>query len=132
MEELRGLLTNMRAASIIETDPQYVLDQPRFLNSAVSGGWDRSPGELLEALHRVEAAFGRDRRRERRYGERTLDLDILLFGDRIVSEPPFLEIPHPRLHERVFALAPLVELLPDAKDPRTGRLFRDILAEIGA
>jgi 2-amino-4-hydroxy-6-hydroxymethyldihydropteridine diphosphokinase len=130
LERLDKLLGGMRTAAIIETGPQYVLDQPRFLNTAVSGFWGRSPRELLEALHLIEAAYGRDRSRERRWGERTLDIDILLFGQQVVSEAPLLEIPHPRLRERRFALEPLVELLPRARDPVTGRLFRDILSRL--
>lgn len=130
VERLGKLLGDMRAAALIETEPLYVLDQPRFFNTAVSGFWDFSPPELLEAVHGIEASYGRNRSRERRWGERTLDIDILLFGDLIISEPPRLEIPHPRLRERSFALRPLVELLPEARDPVTGRLFREILAEI--
>jgi 2-amino-4-hydroxy-6-hydroxymethyldihydropteridine diphosphokinase len=130
IEKLRGVLTGLRAASIIETDPLYVLDQPRFLNTAVSGFFTRSPRELLTLIHGIEASYGRDRSRERRYGERTLDIDILLFGNQVIFEPPILEIPHPRLNERPFALEPLLELLPEAKDPVTGRPFRDILAEV--
>jgi 2-amino-4-hydroxy-6-hydroxymethyldihydropteridine diphosphokinase len=61
-----------------------------------------------------------------------LDIDILLFGDLLVAEPPDLEIPHPRLAERAFALAPLVELLPAAADPRTGVPYRRILAGLPA
>jgi 2-amino-4-hydroxy-6-hydroxymethyldihydropteridine diphosphokinase len=61
---------------------------------------------------------------------RTLDIDILTFGDDIVSEPPALEIPHPRLRERAFALVPLLELLPDAADPLTGEPYRDILERL--
>jgi 2-amino-4-hydroxy-6-hydroxymethyldihydropteridine diphosphokinase len=127
---LDKILKDMKTAAIIETDPLYVLDQPRFLNTAVSGFWDFSPPALLEAVQGLEAFYGRDRSRERRWGERTLDIDILLFGDLVISEPPRLEIPHPRLRERRFALEPLVELLPGARDPITGRLFREILAEI--
>jgi 2-amino-4-hydroxy-6-hydroxymethyldihydropteridine diphosphokinase len=130
LEGLDKLLGDMKAAAIIETEPLYVPDQPRFLNTAVSGLWNFSPRELLEAVHGIEAAYGRDRSRERRWGERTLDIDILLFGDQLVSEPPLLEIPHPRLRERRFALEPLLELLPEARDPVTARLFRDILAEL--
>jgi 2-amino-4-hydroxy-6-hydroxymethyldihydropteridine diphosphokinase len=107
-----------------------VRDQPRFLNTAVSGWYAQSPRELLTVIHGIEASYGRDRSRERRWGERTLDIDILLFGGRIVSEPPALEIPHPRLNERPFALEPLLELLPQARDPVSGRLFREILAEL--
>jgi 2-amino-4-hydroxy-6-hydroxymethyldihydropteridine diphosphokinase len=132
LEKLGGLLKNLRAAAFIETEPQYVPDQPRFLNTGACGLWGRSPRELLAALQALEAFYGRDRSRERRWGERTLDIDILLFGDRIISEPPVLEVPHPRLRERRFALGPLVELLPEARDPVTGRLFRDILADLRA
>lgn len=130
LECLGGILRDMKAAAIIETEPLYVLDQPRFLNTAVSGFWDLSPRELLKAIHGIEASYGRDRRRERRWGERTLDIDILLFGGLVVSDPPELEIPHPRLRERRFALEPLVELLPEARDPVTGRSFREILEEV--
>jgi 2-amino-4-hydroxy-6-hydroxymethyldihydropteridine diphosphokinase len=101
-----------------------------FLNTAVSGCYDGGPWELLDEIHRIEAAYGRDRSRERRWGERTLDIDILLFGGLVVAEGPGLEIPHPRLHERRFALEPLLELSPDARDPRTGRYFREICAEL--
>jgi 2-amino-4-hydroxy-6-hydroxymethyldihydropteridine diphosphokinase len=130
MEKLGSLLNNMRSAAVIETAPQYITDQPRFLNTAVCGYWARSPRKLLEALHRIESAFGRDRNQERRWGERTLDIDILLFGEEVISEGPELEIPHPRLRERRFALEPLLELLPGAKDPLSGRLFRDLLEEL--
>jgi 2-amino-4-hydroxy-6-hydroxymethyldihydropteridine diphosphokinase len=130
IETLRGVLKDPRAASVIETEPLYVRDQPRFLNTAVSGLCGLSPWELLARIHSIEASYGRDRKRERRYGERTLDIDILLFGDQVISDPPALEIPHPRLNERPFALEPLLELLPECRDPVTGRLFREILAEI--
>jgi 2-amino-4-hydroxy-6-hydroxymethyldihydropteridine diphosphokinase len=130
VEKLKGFLGDIKTAAVIETDPLYVRDQPRFFNTAVSGFCSLSPMELLEAIQAIEAFYGRDRSRERRWGERTLDIDILLFGDMIVSRPPLLEIPHPRIRERRFALEPLLEILPDARDPVTGRLFRDILAEI--
>jgi 2-amino-4-hydroxy-6-hydroxymethyldihydropteridine diphosphokinase len=130
IEKLGKILQDMKAASIIETEPQYVIDQPRFLNTAVSGFWALSPRELLDAVQTIEALYGRDRRRERRWGERTLDIDILLFGKQVFSDPPLLQIPHPRLNERRFALEPLVELIPRARDPLSGRPFRDILAEI--
>jgi 2-amino-4-hydroxy-6-hydroxymethyldihydropteridine diphosphokinase len=130
IEKLRGALKGLRAASIIETEPFHVKDQPRFLNTAVSGLYARSPRELLALIHGIEASYGRDRSRERRWGERTLDIDILLFGNHVISDPPALEIPHPRLNERPFALEPLLELLPGSRNPVTGRLFRDILAEL--
>ncbi|MDR3115178.1 MAG: 2-amino-4-hydroxy-6-hydroxymethyldihydropteridine diphosphokinase [Treponema sp.] len=125
---LGTVLTDLRRASLFETEPVHVLDQQRFLNTAVAGYCSLSPRDLLRAVQKLEASFGRDRTQERRWGERTLDIDILLFGNRIIAEPPDLEIPHPRLAERAFALVPLLELVPEALDPRTGRSYRQILA----
>jgi 2-amino-4-hydroxy-6-hydroxymethyldihydropteridine diphosphokinase len=130
VQRLGEILGGLRVAPLFETEPVGVTDQLKFLNTAVCGFCPLSPQELLAVIHRTEADFGRDRARERRWGERTLDIDILTFGDDIVSEPPALEIPHPRLRERAFALVPLLELLPDAADPLTGELYRDILERL--
>jgi 2-amino-4-hydroxy-6-hydroxymethyldihydropteridine diphosphokinase len=127
---LAEFLEDPRRASFIETEPVPAGDQGRFLNTALAAYCRLSPQALLEKLHAIEAAFGRDRSREARWGARTLDIDILLFGDRILSDPPALEIPHPRLKERRFALEPLLELLPDAVDPLTGVPYKTILAEL--
>jgi 2-amino-4-hydroxy-6-hydroxymethyldihydropteridine diphosphokinase len=127
----KNILTNLREAPVYETAPWGITDQNWFFNTAVAGLFSGSPGELLEGVQRIEAAFGRDRSRERRWGERTLDIDILLFGDRVVSEAPVLEIPHPRLGERAFALVPLLDLLPMAADPHSGRAYRDLLGALG-
>ena len=124
---LGSVLGSMCCAYVYKTAPLYVLDQDYFLNTAVAGLYSQSPSVLLSGIHRIEASFGRDRSRERRWGERTLDIDILLFGRRVVCEPPILEIPHPRLHERAFALVPLLELIPHAFDPRSGLKFSRIL-----
>jgi 2-amino-4-hydroxy-6-hydroxymethyldihydropteridine diphosphokinase len=123
MPALGELIREMRVSSLYETKPLYVTDQPVFANAAVAGFYPASPRELLEALRRLEARFGRDRAGERRWGERSLDIDILLFGGLIVSEPPVLEIPHPRLKERRFALEPLLELVPGALEPGTGMAY---------
>ncbi len=117
-------------ASVYKTAPMYVTDQPDFFNTAVSGYFDGSPFELLSFVNTIEADFGRDRSKEQRFGRRTLDIDILLFGNEIINEPPKLIIPHERLHERAFALVPLLELLPKALDPRTGISFKEILAAL--
>ncbi len=127
---LSGKIEQLRSASVYNTAPMYVLDQPDFFNTAVTGYFDGSAFELLAFVNEIEADFGRDRSREQRFGRRTLDIDILLFGDEIVYQPPVLIIPHERLCERAFALFPLVELLPEAADPKTGRLFREILAAL--
>ncbi|MDR2445734.1 MAG: 2-amino-4-hydroxy-6-hydroxymethyldihydropteridine diphosphokinase [Treponema sp.] len=128
--KLSGVLSDLRAAPMFETEPLHVADQPRFLNTAVCGRYEGAPRELLSIIHDIEASCGRNRAEERRFGERTLDIDILLFGVVVMSEPD-LEIPHPRLAERAFALIPLLALLPNAKDPRSGVSYRDILEKAG-
>jgi 2-amino-4-hydroxy-6-hydroxymethyldihydropteridine diphosphokinase len=130
VNELEALLSGAKRASLYKTRPLHLEDQPAFYNTAVSGFCSCTPRTLLDALHRIEAAHERDRTRERRWGERTLDIDILLFGDRVLAAEA-LEIPHPRLKERAFALIPLLELLPGAKDPVSGVFYRTILAGLG-
>lgn len=87
--------------------------QPPFLNSALRLGWgDSTPEALLGILRDFEKTLGRDRSREERWGPRPIDLDVLVWGDRIL-ETPELQVPHPRLHERRFVLRPLIELLDE-------------------
>jgi 2-amino-4-hydroxy-6-hydroxymethyldihydropteridine diphosphokinase len=102
-----------------ETDPVGVVDQPPFLNGAAALETDFSPRELLDALLAVERELGRERRE--RWGPRTIDLDLLLYGDEAVDEPG-LTVPHPRLHERRFALEPLLDLDPELSIPGRGRV----------
>ena len=109
-----------------ETDPVGVTEQPAFLNGAVALETELSPREHLESLLAVERELGRERRE--RWGPRTIDLDLLLYGTETVDEPG-LTIPHPRLHERRFALEPLAELDPELLVPGHGRV-RDLLAEL--
>jgi 2-amino-4-hydroxy-6-hydroxymethyldihydropteridine diphosphokinase len=103
---------------IRETDPWGVLDQPRFLNAAARLTTDLEPRALLDRLLAVENALGRVRTGER-YGPRTIDLDLLLYGDRVIDEPG-LRVPHPRLSERRFVLEPLAELDPALEVPGRG------------
>jgi len=105
-------------SSLRETDPVGVVDQPRFLNAAVAVDTELGPRALLELLLSVERELGRTREC-RRFGPRTIDLDLLLYGDEVVDEPD-LTVPHPRLHERRFALEPLAELDPDLAVPGRG------------
>jgi 2-amino-4-hydroxy-6-hydroxymethyldihydropteridine diphosphokinase len=112
--------TEVRAVSRFRnTDPVGDMDQPRFLNGAVELETDLSARELLKSLLELEKAFGRDRTAARPHGPRTLDLDLLLYGDETIAEPG-LEVPHPRLHERVFVLEPLAELDPALEVPGHG------------
>jgi 2-amino-4-hydroxy-6-hydroxymethyldihydropteridine diphosphokinase len=104
-------------STIRETDPVGVIDQPLFLNAAVRLTTGLAPRLLLERLLAVEQQLGRVR--TERYGPRTIDLDLLLYGDEIVDEPG-LRVPHPRLAERRFVLEPLAELDPGLVVPGLG------------
>jgi len=109
-----------------ETDPVGVVDQPRFLNGATAIDTTLSPRALLNALLGIERELGRIRGDER-WGPRTVDLDLLLYGDEIVDEPG-LSVPHPRLYERRFALEPLAELDPDLEIPGCGAVSKVLAA----
>ena len=109
-----------------ETDPVGVVDQPRFLNGAVRLETDLSARQLLDALLAIERELGRERRE--RWGPRTIDLDLLLYGGTTVDEPG-LTVPHPFLHERRFVLEPLAELDPALVVPGRGRVSH-LLAEL--
>ena len=104
-------------SSLRDTDPVGVVDQPRFLNGAALIETELDPRELLDALLAVEQELGRVR--DRRWGPRTIDLDLLVYGDVELDEPG-LAVPHPRLHERRFALEPLAELDPGLVVPGRG------------
>jgi 2-amino-4-hydroxy-6-hydroxymethyldihydropteridine diphosphokinase len=113
-------------SSFRETDPVGVLDQPRFVNAAAALETSLSPRDLLQRLLEVERALGRDRSKEERWGPRTIDLDLLLYGDEEVDEPG-LTVPHPFLTERRFVLEPLLELDPALRLPN-GRALRELHA----
>ena len=97
----------LRQGTVIETEPWGVLDQPRFLNQVLEVEWDGTARRLLRAAQAVEREGGRVRKR--RWGPRTIDVDILLFGDEHVAEKD-LQVPHPRIAERSFVLEGLREL----------------------
>jgi 2-amino-4-hydroxy-6-hydroxymethyldihydropteridine diphosphokinase len=118
---LRGLpdVEVTAVSSFRDTEPVEYRDQPRFLNGAVELETDLSARALLGSLLDLERAFGRDRSAAPPHGPRTLDLDLLLYGDATIDEP-LLKVPHPRLHERRFVLEPLAELDPDLEVPGQG------------
>ena len=120
---LRGVVA---VSTLRETEPVGVTEQPAFLNGAVALETELEPRELLNHLLAVERELGRERRE--RWGPRTIDLDLLLYGTEIVKEPG-LTVPHPHLHERRFALEPLAELDPELVVPGRGRV-RDLLARL--
>ena len=100
-----------------ETDPVGVVDQPPFVNGAVSVETMHSPRALLDLLLEIERSLGRVR--GERWGPRVVDLDLLVYGNEVVDEPG-LRVPHPRLHERRFALEPLADLNPELEIPGRG------------
>jgi 2-amino-4-hydroxy-6-hydroxymethyldihydropteridine diphosphokinase len=116
-------ITIVRTSSIYETEPVGYLDQDWFLNAVCQAQTDRGPRDLLELANRVEQALGRVR--DIHWGPRTLDVDILLYGDRIVDEPD-LQIPHPRLAERGFVLTPLSELAGELIHPTLGLTIAEL------
>ena len=126
---LAALPEVIAVSELRETAPVGVVDQPPFLNGAAALETELSPRELLDLLLAVERRLGRERRERReRWGPRTIDLDLLLYGDEAVDEPG-LTVPHPRLHERRFALEPLLDLDPDLAVPGHGRVT-DLLARL--
>jgi 2-amino-4-hydroxy-6-hydroxymethyldihydropteridine diphosphokinase len=104
-------------SSLYSTEPVGFTDQPRFLNAVIALETELDPHALLNGLLRIEREFGRDRSAGIRNGPRTLDLDILVYGDEQISEPG-LEIPHPRMEERDFVVIPLAEIA--CYDPTAG------------
>jgi 2-amino-4-hydroxy-6-hydroxymethyldihydropteridine diphosphokinase len=127
---LRGLpeTTVVRVSTLRNTDPVGNVDQPRFLNGAVEVETELSPRALLVALLELERTFGRDRGAVPAQGPRTLDLDLLLYGQEQIDEPG-LQVPHPRLHERRFVLEPLADLDPALEVPGKGSV-QTLLAKL--
>jgi 2-amino-4-hydroxy-6-hydroxymethyldihydropteridine diphosphokinase len=125
---LASLLASVRVSSFHETEPVGVTTaQPLFLNAALVGESDLPAHMLLQRLLAIEAAFGR----ERPYpgAPRTLDADLILYGDQII-ETPDLTVPHPRFRERRFVLEPLSEIASDWIDPVTGRSIAELLRAV--
>ena len=123
MEEQEITIT--RASRVYETAPRDVTHQPWFLNQVVETTTECLPRQLMARLLRIERDMGR--RRLIPKGPRSIDLDILFYGDSIVGAPG-LQIPHPRIGERRFVLEPLAELTADLRDPRSGLTIRQMLA----
>jgi len=114
----------LRISSVYETEPVDRPDQPWFLNLVVEAETELFPRMLLMRVQRIEYELGR--RRAAPKGPRTIDIDILLYGDAVIRMPD-LTVPHPRMSERRFVLEPLAELVPELRHPRDGRPIRELL-----
>ena len=117
-----------RLSEIRETEPWGYADQPLFLNAVAEVETELGPQALLDELLDVERRLGRERADGPRYGPRTIDLDLLLYGDEVIDEPG-LTVPHPHLHERRFVLEPLAELAAELAVPGRGPVS-DLLAAL--
>jgi 2-amino-4-hydroxy-6-hydroxymethyldihydropteridine diphosphokinase len=114
----------LRESPIYETEPVGYADQRWFLNMVVEGGTALFPMQLLTRIGKIERALGRVRTVPN--GPRTIDIDILLYGSAVIRTPR-LEVPHPRMHERRFVLAPLADLAPDLRHPVMRQTIRQLL-----
>ena len=122
-------MRRVTCSSVYETEPWGVTEQPNFLNLAAAYETTLAPVDLLAACQSVEARVGRTA--SYRWGPRLIDIDILLYGDRVVeSAEPDLRIPHPRLTERAFALVPLAEIAPGLAVPPQDYTVRRLLADV--
>lgn len=127
---LSGLIDDLRVSAAHETAPVGVpLPHPAYLNAAATGWTTLGPHALLARLLEIERSLGRER--PRLNAPRVIDLDLILYGDRVVLEPG-LQVPHPRFRERRFVLLPLAEIAPDMRDPVTGLRVRDLLDRLPA
>ncbi len=129
VDDLGAFLSECRYSGLWRSRARYYEDQEDFFNMAVCGMTDLSPRGLLDKIHEVEARFGRDRSREILKGPRTLDIDILLYGNKIITEPDLI-IPHPGLAERKFVLLPLLELDYHLRHPALGIAIQELAASL--
>ena len=123
--QLDALLGGVEHSAVYESPPWGVSDQPSFLNCCCRGRWAGTPHELLRQVKAIEERLGR--RPTRRWGERLIDIDILVLGAAIVSAPD-LQIPHPQLPRRRFVCRPLADLCPTLLVPGLGRTAEDLAA----
>jgi 2-amino-4-hydroxy-6-hydroxymethyldihydropteridine diphosphokinase len=129
LTRLQTLARLEEVSSLYETQPQGVSDQPLFLNAVCRVSTGLEPQALLRFLKNVERETGRQPGGER-WGPRPIDLDILLYDDRVLDAPE-LTVPHPRLAERAFVLVPLCELAPELRHPLLGKTMKELLASVG-
>jgi 2-amino-4-hydroxy-6-hydroxymethyldihydropteridine diphosphokinase len=114
-------------SSLYETEPVEFTEQPWFLNCAVALETEKDPQELMATILGIEQEMGR--RRMQKKGPRSIDIDILLFGDAVIDSPE-LTLPHPAMHQRRFVLEPLAEIAPEIQHPLWRKTIRELLAAL--
>ena len=127
IRDLSGSVDSLRVAPLYRSAPEGLVDQPEFLNTAITGDTALSPDELLSVCQQLELAAGR--RRRERFGPRPLDIDLLLFGQETRNTPE-LTLPHPRLRQRRFVLQPLADIAADLEVPPAGETVGELLARL--
>src|SRR5262245_22751341 len=128
VQQLRAVITNLKTSAVIETEPHDVPEpQPPYLNMAVVGETSLDPVGLFAELMTIERRAGREGRSPK--AARTLDLDVILYGDQIITTPTIV-VPHPRFRERRFVLEPIASIAPEWVDPVTGRTIEQLLEEV--
>lgn len=129
IDELQQVVTITAVSPVFATEPWGEVDQPPFLNICVAVSSDLSPRDLLHRVKEIERRMGRVE--SYRWGPRLIDIDIL-FYDRLIVQDDELTIPHPRIAERAFVLAPLAVLIPDFRHPQTGLTVEEMLDQVDA
>ena len=119
----------VRTSALYETEPWGVKDQNWFLNVAVEIKTSLLPQDLLIKLQNIEKTLGRNRQLERRWGERTIDIDIIFYGNEKI-ETEILSIPHPRMNDRAFVLVPFLELIPDFVHPVLNKSISELYNDL--
>jgi 2-amino-4-hydroxy-6-hydroxymethyldihydropteridine diphosphokinase len=126
-QRLSTLGSAISVSSYYETEPVEFTNQPWFLNAALALETNLTPQDLMHSILQIERKMGRKRRQEK--GPRTIDIDILLFGNQILNSSD-VTIPHPAMHQRRFVLEPLAEIAPEARNPLLNKTVRELLAEL--
>lgn len=124
---LQDFLIDFKASRVIETAPQYVMDQPAFLNQVVMGNTNIAPAEVIALTKTLQQKIGRTKTFQN--GPREIDIDMLYYDDLVIDMDD-LVVPHPRLAERLFVLEPLCELAPDWVCPITHKSVQMMLDEL--